>query len=696
MHQEILRLRVLDVMAESYNDRSLKMEALTNAILKASSSRPSSPRVSPPWFDHECFSASRQIQHLLKLRRLGRIPSDMFSQFRKDYRKLIDVKKAIFADRCEQELVKRAQKEPHSALINPRATQASCPIPSESLLKHFSDLFSAATTSPVEVFPHHIAVSQIEQGALSLLESPISRAEVCEAMQKLKANKAAGPDLVRNEHLKNSPILAPIWAQLFTEYLNEGVLPDCWNESVLKVIPKGKGDPLDVSSWRGIVKRSCIYKLFSSIITRRLSIFLETSESIPQEQHGFRAGKSTMTACESLIRDILTSLNDKRLPLYACFVDFRRAFDMSSRSKALEKLAALGVPIKFLRLIKEMLKDNTIVLDDGVKQHPPFVQTTGFPQGDNLSPILFTTLVMDLPDFIQRSFPTVRVVQYADDLVLTSRLSPDLQKAMALLETFCHENQLEINVGKTKMMKFRRGGPLGRVRRILIDKEVVEYVPSFTYLGVVFTQTGTSFGAHVKERRVKSFSAMSCIRTPHLLSVRTALQLFTLKVAPVALYGVEVTWPHLTKDQLVDLDKVKPTFLKRVLGLPKNALNRLVLTLCGTVSLIEEAVARFGLPETPALREYREELSLKIRAIPPQFYSSLGMRVDTWKAALQPDRHVFTRYSVHGFHSKMCTTPEYHLPEDNCICRFCSLTCELYHHDVCTASPSLYQVAHMA
>lgn len=74
---------------------------------------------------------------------------------------------------------------------------------------------------------------------------------------------------------------------------------------------------------RGIAKKSVCYKLFSSLLTKRLSEFLETLEAIPDEQHGFRSGRSTMSACMQLLRDVREALVRPRTFIYAVFVDFR-------------------------------------------------------------------------------------------------------------------------------------------------------------------------------------------------------------------------------------------------------------------------------------------------------------------------------------------------------------------------------------
>ena len=176
------------------------------------------------------------------------------------------------------------------------------------------------------------------------------------------------------------------------------------------------------SSWRGIAKKSSLYKLLAAILAQRLQEFLEARGVLPDEQHGFRKGKSTITACESLLSEVVRTVHRFRVPLYAVFVDFKAAFDTASRELIIVKLATAGVPMEILRLVAAILQEGQVVLDDGVKEHNPIRQTTGVAQGDNLSPLLFSVLISDLPSVIQERHKHVKVLLYADDLVLSPQV----------------------------------------------------------------------------------------------------------------------------------------------------------------------------------------------------------------------------------------------------------------------------------
>ena len=127
------------------------------------------------------------------------------------------------------------------------------------------------------------------------LDRPFSLSEVSRVVDRLRPRKAPGRDAILNEHIKEARQLRPLWTLLFNKCLEQGALPPQWMECELMAIPKGKGDPKAASSWRGIAKRSCAYKVLSALVTRRLTVLLGVNRVTPPEQHGFVAGRSTMT-----------------------------------------------------------------------------------------------------------------------------------------------------------------------------------------------------------------------------------------------------------------------------------------------------------------------------------------------------------------------------------------------------------------
>ena len=81
---------------------------------------------------------------------------------------------------------------------------------------------------------------------------------------------------------------------------------------------------------------------------------------------------------------------------------------------------------------------------------------------------------------------------YADDIVIFSESEAGLQQGLDILENYCGTWKLCVNVNKTKVMIFKKGGANKRNLSFTYSRVVIEIVKKFAYLGVVFT-TGGSF-----------------------------------------------------------------------------------------------------------------------------------------------------------------------------------------------------------
>ena len=81
----------------------------------------------------------------------------------------------------------------------------------------------------------------------------------------------------------------------------------------------------------------------------------------------------------------------------------------------------------------------------------------------------------------------VKLLLYADDLVLMSRTQQGLQKQLGELGKFSKERDLTVNVKKTKVVVF---GSRVNTSPLLYDGLPIEEVASFRYLGVELHRSG--------------------------------------------------------------------------------------------------------------------------------------------------------------------------------------------------------------
>ena len=93
----------------------------------------------------------------------------------------------------------------------------------------------------------------------------------------------------------------------------------------------------------------------------------------------------------------------------------------------------------------------------------------------------------------------------------------------------------------------------------------IEFVNEFCYLGITLTLK-LSFSKHINRLRTKAATATASIKNLGLVSTTTGLRIYSIKIRPIINYCITIISPYLSANNLVELDKIKGTFIKRLLG----------------------------------------------------------------------------------------------------------------------------------
>ena len=144
---------------------------------------------------------------------------------------------------------------------------------------------------------------------------------------------------------------------------------------------------------------------------------------------------------------------------------------------------------------------------------------------------------------------------------------------MNYFQEYCQLWKLKVNVGKTKIMVFSKGR-LPRNLNFYYDNLELEIVKDFTYLGVIFSRSGSSVRTK-KSLAQKATKAMFDVLKKgrlHNLSIKCQLDLFDKMVLPFLLYGSEV-WGYGNYEIL---ERVHLKFCKLLLRIKSSTLNFMV------------------------------------------------------------------------------------------------------------------------
>jgi hypothetical protein len=162
-------------------------------------------------------------------------------------------------------------------------------------------------------------------------------------------------------------------------------------------------------------------------------------------------------------------------------------------------LGKKGLSTTFIEGVKGIYKNVKISVKlEGNRVLDEFDSNIGLRQGCSLSPALFNIFICDILDRLQEAntHPPVIIKRqivgllFADDLAVGATTIIGLQRAISCTKDFCEEWSLKINVTKTKIVVFKKGGKLSRDEKWRLGEEI-EVVKERKYLGVVLDSRGT-------------------------------------------------------------------------------------------------------------------------------------------------------------------------------------------------------------
>ena len=120
--------------------------------------------------------------------------------------------------------------------------------------------------------------------------------------------------------------------------VKEGCIPEDWKSSVVLPIYKGKGDPMECGSYKGIKLLEHAMKVVERIFEHRIQQQVEIDDT----QFGFMKGKGTTDAI-FIVRQMQENFRVKGEKLYFGFVDLEKAFDRVPREVIRWDQRKLGV-----------------------------------------------------------------------------------------------------------------------------------------------------------------------------------------------------------------------------------------------------------------------------------------------------------------------------------------------------------------
>ncbi|KAL5246686.1 hypothetical protein ACHWQZ_G018788 [Mnemiopsis leidyi] len=421
--------------------------------------------------------------------------------------------------------------------------------------KFFSDLYNRQCCKDHPSIIDNDVRSQHsrEHDLLHALNEDFTLEELTVTIKKLQNKKSVAEDLICNEMLKNSnKHLLELLQKLFYACLNHGIYP--WNGSLTTPLHK-KGDRSNPDNYRAITVGSCLGKLFSSLLLKRLMSFREVACPDLPYQLGFRRGAQCNDHILTLSTIIEKYVVKGKKRLFTCFVDYRKAFDSVCRDALLYKLSKMGIEGNFFRCINHMYRNSSTRIKLIQKLSAAIDVTIGTEQGHPMSPELFKIFIHELSvnlagiddlDAPLLNGLKVSHLLWADDLVLLALDAKSLQLLLDRLNEYAETWELSVNISKTNVMVFNSSSRLLQCAHgFKLGNLDIEPVRNYCYLGIQFSLNG-SFKQATEELRKKALRSYFSIRRiidTSALTTSTLLKLIDSLVKPVATYGCPVWLP---------------------------------------------------------------------------------------------------------------------------------------------------------
>ena len=540
----------------------------------------------------------KRLKQIGKL--LSKSPGDPYLRgkmwtVRKEYRKLLKQKKSEWKQFMIQKLEQAEEKNPKEywdIIKQLRERQSSNAMTNpEDFQKFYEKLFSESeegeakkeVDKEIEGKVANILLSTNRSG--SRIKFDIKQFK--KALLRLKTGKSTGPDGVLAEMLKeSSEPVQKVMLVIINKIVQLGYYPKKWAEGITSLILK-EGDDEDPNNYRAITVASAISKVLAILLDDYLAGYVEEKGIMNPLQIAFQ--KKSRPADHLLV---LKSITDNYLSrgrkIYACFVDFQKAYDNVWRIGMYHKLLEYGVEPNLVSLIKDMYDKTKIMLKINGKLTAPINTQKGVRQGCILSPRLFNLFINDIPTIFDKQCHPVQLgkiniqcLMYADDIVIFSESKEGLQRCLSKLEKYTEKWKMKLNHKKTKILIFQKYGKMPKVD-IAYKNVILEQVKEYKYLGSMVSRTG-SFNSNTAYLKGKGLRARFLVTKTIGYDVKpwTGIKIFEKMVEPILLYNCEISQAILPENMDIekfrknmwkhseDLEKVIYGFLRQTLGIHK-------------------------------------------------------------------------------------------------------------------------------
>ena len=228
-------------------------------------------------------------------------------------------------------------------------------------LKHFTkngiQESQGGGIAQIDTFLNTLKLPTLNEEQNQDLMAVITENELQAAISRLKAGTAPGSDCYTAEwykELKND--LIPIIFPTLNWVLEKAQTPPSWKEAIISAIPKEGKDKTECASYRPISVLNIDYKMFTSIMARRLEKFM--TKLIHIDQTGFIHQRQTQDNIRRTLH-IMNHIAKNGMEATVISIDAEKAFDFVSWDFLYKTLHRFGFHARIIKTIQSLYNNPT-------------------------------------------------------------------------------------------------------------------------------------------------------------------------------------------------------------------------------------------------------------------------------------------------------------------------------------------------
>ena len=321
--------------------------------------------------------------------------------------------------------------------------------------------------------------------------------DFCVAIDSIPGGASCGPDGLSAIIMKKGKVpISRMLCKIFRTSLDTGKIPIMLKSAFISGIHKGGSRSAPVN-YRPISLTSHAVKSMERVLRKVLVNYLDYNLKLDPNQHGSRAGRSTLSQLLQHHDEILSALENGE-NLDCVYLDFSKAYDKVDHGILLHKLRAIGITGKLGRWIANFLSERKQqVLVKGRKSEVAILKS-GVPQGSVLGPLMFLLFIGDISKDV-----TASTLIYVDDAKVKDPIRKiedveNFQDNLDKIYSWAHNNNMQFNGDKFLLLRYGKNRKIHEETVYFTSEmeNVIDQTNQCRDLGVIMEETA-SFDAHI-------------------------------------------------------------------------------------------------------------------------------------------------------------------------------------------------------